>query len=241
MLSPVPAASTRPSNSPADCEGPSTLRQPHRVAQNLGHQVRQVLPCRRVEVTGPTGVATVGGGLACAPKPPGQPIVGEHHIRDALGTFGMLASQPGQLGDSERSHRHRARVLGPPSRAVTCHQRLGVVGRTGVVPQQRVEDRLACRVQRHHPVLLGTDRHRVHTVKPASGYQRLLQRVPPATNRDGGSVGMTGAATADLLAGRRIPDGDLDRLRGRVDPGDQAHPRKPRRCSMANWLMLTNG
>ena len=62
------------------------------------------------------------------------------------------------------------------------------------------------------------------------------------TRVHGGAVGVRGTTRTDELAGSCVPDHDLARLRGGVDPRDECHdaqPLAPSACSRASWLSRT--
>ena len=140
---------------------------------------------------------------------------------DATGTTPTASAQPAP----------------PPSSATrSC----AAAGRAGVVPQQRRPDHLAGAVEADHAVLLTAHRDGGDVVQPAGRAGRVLQGGPPRGRVDLGAVRVRRATLAHQRSGGRVPDDDLARLGGRVDPGDERsgsrHPqRAPRTCSTASW------
>jgi hypothetical protein len=156
--------------------------------------------------------------------------VGEGDGGDPGGVLRLGVAQPAQLRDGQRRDRHGADRLRPgggaglrvavPELADEVHGRLGGAG---VVPEQRLADDGAVRVEHDHAVLLPAHRDGGDVVQAAGVRDGGLQRLPPAVGVDLGAVRVGRAAGAHQGTGLGVAHDDLAGLGGRVHPGDQRH------------------
>ena len=181
------------------------------------------------EVAGAGGVAAVGDEVvegAGAAQLPREPVVREAHGGRARGVLRLVGREPAQLRGGDRRDRQRARRVRPLLRA-----QLGPPGRWPPAPSGcRSTAARAARPRRRRP---GTP---CRAAGPPPRSRRRPRGRPPAasaacnaSHQPAGSTSVPGrmrrAAGPDVFAGGRVADDDGAGLRGRVDPGYQAHER----------------
>ena len=226
MLSPVPAATSRPpSVRPAAADGASTCRHVELTPERRLEQVEAVVVGPRRPVARAGGVAAVSGPsletVALLEDPAGQPVVGEHDPGRPGRQLGLVLGKPAQLGHGEAGDRDEAHRVDPGGRATELVGQVGGgPGTAGVVPEQGVAHHGVVLVERHHAVLLAADGDGRHPVEDAVT-ARLLEGPPPVLGVDLGAVGVGCPRGAHDRARRGVAHDDLGRLGRAVDSGHE--------------------
>ncbi len=226
MLSPVPTPTTASTEGARGGAGREHGRCDGGIEADEREGVRHVGVEVGRPVAGPGRVAAVGAELAGELHR--QPVVGQEDVGERREVLGLVLSQPGELGDGERSDRHGADDVGPALRSPALHQRRRLRRRLGVVPELRRTEDPTAGVEHDHAVLLTGDADRGDAV-PVLVEER---RRPRPTTR-AGPARSAAVSSADAGGGRT---GRARRCRRRAPRACTTgwRSRLPRRASPAD-------